>query len=101
MNNQEQTTPKGGRNQETTNEPEKKKSVAVIKLFRAVLLEIGLILWISAEFFSGVARPKIAIWLLGVSVILFFHYIVLKTLGSKISKNTKGPFGHFFWRFVF
>lgn len=49
---------------------EKKRPIpAIIKLFRAILVEVALIAWICAEFFSvsGVERPRIAVWLLGIT----------------------------------
>jgi hypothetical protein len=93
MKNQENAGHNPGTGEKTAQEgPNKSKpnSVAAFyKIIWATLAEIALVLWISAEFFSSIERPKFAIWLLGVSVILFFLYVSHKLLGAKVVQKYK------------
>ena len=89
MNNQNQGFDKEQPKYEPDQETETKHSTAFIKLVRTVLIDVALVVWIVADFFlvSGVERPKIAIWLLGLTQVLFFLHFVHKINVSKIKKS--------------
>lgn len=68
---------------------------AFIKIIWAVLVEVAIILWIGAEFFSqffpGIASLRLAALLLSISVILCFLYIAHKLIMDKNVKKYKKP----------
>ena len=63
----------------------------------AILAEIWLVLWISAEFFSGIDRPRAAVCLLGISIGLFLIYIAHKVAKSKMPVRYKRAGWPVFW----
>src|ERR1035437_1423147 len=91
INNQNQGSDKEKPQQKPDHHPKAKNSTAFFKLVRTVLIDAALVVWIVADFFlvSGVERPKVAIWLLGLTQVLFFLHFVHKFNVSKIHKRYK------------
>jgi len=79
-------------NKDSCGQHNKQSKSLLTDILWATLGEIAIVLWIIAELFSSVARPKIAVWSLGSSVALFFGYVFHKLLESDYGQRHKRSF---------